>query len=256
MKKYHLHPDKIFNGILAVACVISIVTWGAYYIFYLAGFYETENNPAEKNLPSVSATTSPLEGNYDSSEVVASSSGNVLQLIKYVRQRTVEECSENGQIDCAATAVRPAGQNHGNPSFMPTTSDIAILAGYYDGATIAGDEDFVPGSIKAGVEIFGVTGTAPSPIYADCTEDGQITCSVRTPRVAGQLRDSLTASDGQITVEIPAGYYDGTKNISIHDSDLVAANIKAGVTLMGVTGTWAPSDCTGTPWGTIAHGAA
>jgi len=50
--------------------------------------------------------------------------------------------------------------------FTPTTTDVAITAGYYGGAVgdgkVTGDADLVAGNIKNGVDIFGVTGTYAS----------------------------------------------------------------------------------------------
>ena len=47
----------------------------------------------------------------------------------------------------------------------------------------------------------------------------------------------VTGSDGNITFNIPDGYYSGNTATAV-DADLLAENIKAGVTIFGVTGTY------------------
>lgn len=54
----------------------------------------------------------------------------------------------------------------------------------------------------------------------------------------------LTISDKDDAVSIAQGYHDGSGTVSILDTEkakLIAANIKAGITILGVTGTLEPS---------------
>ena len=86
--------------------------------------------------------------------------------------------------------------------------------------TISGDADLVAGNIKNGVEIFGVTGT-----YTGSNAQVQSNKTV-TPTAAG-----LTVS--------PDSGYDYLAKVTVNgDSDLVASNIKSGVNIFGVTGTY------------------
>lgn len=48
--------------------------------------------------------------------------------------------------------------------------------------------------------------------------------------------DSFEGADGLALIPIPAGRYDAGKTCKAVDSDLVAANIKDGVTIFGVSG--------------------
>lgn len=48
--------------------------------------------------------------------------------------------------------------------------------------------------------------------------------------------DSFEGADGLALIPIPAGRYDAGKTCTAVDSDLVAANIKDGVTIFGVSG--------------------
>lgn len=98
----------------------------------------------------------------------------------------------------------------------------------YDGlsrVTVVGDSDLIPANIRNGVTIFGVTGTydIPSANYQTKTI---------TPR---RYRQSVTADSG----------YDALAQVIVEtDGDLTAGNIKQGVTIFGVTGTYKGDLCT------------
>ncbi len=94
--------------------------------------------------------------------------------------------------------------------------EIAIPeANYPDGKTAtARDADLTVGNIKSGVTIFGKLGTH-APL------DG----------------DDVSGNEGALVVSIPAANYPAGKETTAQDADLVAANIKDGVTIFGVEGT-------------------
>jgi hypothetical protein len=56
-----------------------------------------------------------------------------------------------------------------------------------------------------------------------------------TSIVMSDVSTDITPTGAAIV--IPAGYHDGTKHV-IADADLLAENIKKGVTIYGVTGTY------------------
>ena len=99
--------------------------------------------------------------------------------------------------------------------------EIAIPeANYPDGKTAtARDADLTVGNIKSGVTIFGKLGTH-APL------DG----------------DDVSGNEGALVVSIPAANYPAGKETTAQDADLVAANIKDGVTIFGKLGTHAPLD--------------
>ena len=93
--------------------------------------------------------------------------------------------------------------------------EIPVPAGRYPaGKTCtAGDADLVAANIKKDTIIFGVTGSL------DVT-----------------AKDSFSGAEGLKVIPIPAGTYPAEKTCTAVDADLVAANIKDGVTIFGVEG--------------------
>ena len=119
--------------------------------------------------------------------------------------------------------------------------------------TVEGDADLVPGNIKNGVDIFGITGTysggTPSlqsksvnpstsqqVVTPDSGYDGLSQVTVAAARL--QTRTvTPTAADQQIE-KTSASYY-GLLRVNINgDENLVASNIKKDVSIFGVTGTY------------------
>ena len=111
-----------------------------------------------------------------------------------------------------ATVTQSAGATNGG-----TVSSEASLSSSYDA-------DFISSNIKSGVTIFGVTGS-----YT-----GSGSSSSSTPTYSGAVTVTPDA-DGEVL------YTSGklmNSNITINgDSNLVAENIKSGVSIFGVTGT-------------------
>lgn len=114
--------------------------------------------------------------------------------------------------------------------------------------TIKGDADLIADNIKAGVDIFGVTGTFTSDATAQSSEmKAGVTAYVNGVKVTGDAytRNSrvMAKADGYIDGTahwLQAGFYaDGIAFEA--ESNLAAANIKNGITIYGVTGTYTPA---------------
>jgi Protein of unknown function (DUF1566) len=93
------------------------------------------------------------------------------------------------------------------------------------------------GNIKEGVDLFGVTGTFPSDgtaVAGEVKSDRTFYTSSAT-KLTGTGTKTLSADSNTVS----EGYYEET-TLSKVDTDLVAANIKYGVTIFGVTGTLLP----------------
>ena len=152
----------------------------------------------------------------------------------------------------------------------PSSSDQIVLPDVdYDAlssVSVSGDPDLVSENIKSGVNIFGVVGEysgEPIPEYPDPilqskyvvpTEQKQIIepdrgydylSSVEIQAIDAQYvgsgvvrQDSATYTPGRTDQVITAGKYLDGEQIILGDNDLVSENIKEGINLFGVVGTY------------------
>lgn len=159
-------------------------------------------------------------------------------------------------------------------TYTPGTSDQSIASGQYLNGTqtIKGDSNLTAANIKSGVKIFNVTGS-----YAGSSSGGN-TPSLQTKTVSPSESTQTVSPDSgydglsKVTVNaisstyigsgvtkkaaatytpkttdqsIASGQYlSGTQTIK-GDANLVAGNIKSGVSIFGVTGTYAGSGSSG-----------
>ncbi len=121
--------------------------------------------------------------------------------------------------------------------FSATTT--AVNAGYYEATTLnAVDADLVAGNIRAGVNIFGVTGNSN---VVDTTSGNAVAGDVKAGQVAWVDGLAVTGTIATLTLSsattnVSAGYYAAT-NLPAVDADLKAANIATNVTIFGIAGT-------------------
>jgi len=107
------------------------------------------------------------------------------------------------------------------------------------------DSDLATGNIKAGTTIFGVLGdskvmdTTSGTAAATDILSGK-TAFVNGATVTGTVAagSNVSGADGSKTFTITDGLYSGSKTATANDSDLVSTNIKSGVNIFGVTGTY------------------
>lgn len=156
-------------------------------------------------------------------------------------------------------------------TYTPGTSDQSIASGQYlSGAqTIKGDSNLIASNIKKGVTIFNVTGS-----YNEATGGPTLQSKIVSPSESTQTVSPDSGYDGlsKVTVNaisstyvgsdvtkksaatytpkttdqsIASGQYlSGTQTIK-GDANLVAGNIKSGVNIFGVTGTYAGGGSSG-----------
>lgn len=159
-------------------------------------------------------------------------------------------------------------------TYTPGTSDQSIASGQYLNGTqtIKGDSNLTAANIKSGVKIFNVTGS-----YAGSSSDGNtpnLQTKTVTPSESTQTVSPDSGYDGlskvtvnaisstyigsDVTKKSAATYIPKTTNQSIAsgqylsgtqtikgDANLVAGNIKSGVSIFGVTGTYAGGGSSG-----------
>jgi hypothetical protein len=137
-----------------------------------------------------------------------------------------------------------------NGAFTLTASSTnqSVIAGYYSGGTLAGDADLASGNIKSGINIFGIVGAYPSvayPLSGDTASNdaavGNILSGFEAWTKTGSLLTGIIPtrilSNANDTVN--AGYY-GTTTLSAVDTDLAVGNIKYGINIFGISGTFSP----------------
>ena len=126
-----------------------------------------------------------------------------------------------------------------------TLSDATVVveAGYYPATTLdAVDADLAAGNIVAGVNLFGVAGSAiqaagnalPEQVLAGATfsKAGETGLTGTLPN-----RGAVDFTPGTADQTIPQGYHSG-QGLVMGDADLVAGNLRKGATLFGVAGTF------------------
>ena len=120
-----------------------------------------------------------------------------------------------------------------------------IPAGYHNGSgkVTASFSNLSAGNIKTGVNIGGVTGTFTSDATAVAGNilsgktayvNGNKVTGTMTNR--GTVNQTITTQGGSYT--IPAGYHSGSGKVTANFTNLSAGNIKAGVNVGGVVGTY------------------
>lgn len=141
----------------------------------------------------------------------------------------------------------------------PGTADQTVSpdSGYQglSSVTVEGDADLVAGNIKNGVSIFGVTGsyggstpslqsksvspsTSQQVVSPDSGYDGL--SQVTVAAIQTQTK-SCTPSASQQAITPDSGKF-LTQVTVAGDSDLIASNIKSGVDIFGITGSYAPQN--------------
>lgn len=127
--------------------------------------------------------------------------------------------------------------------YTPTTEDIEIPAGYTRGGKVWGDADLVAENIKEGITLFNVEGSYKGLDTSDATATADKI-----------LQDEIAYVDGEKVIGTMNNY--GTKDITpstedqiiensyvekvtiVGDANLLQENIKSGITLFGVEGTF------------------
>ena len=133
--------------------------------------------------------------------------------------------------------------NQAARGFMPGTANVTIPAGYYSGSgVVTGDADLVTANIRAGVNLFGVTGTPAVVNTASGTAVAGDLLSGETAYVNGSLVTGtmVTRTLSAASATVTAGYYAATTLTAV-DADLAATNIRSGTIIFGQTGTLRPA---------------
>lgn len=164
--------------------------------------------------------------------------GKVEQTLAVNATYTIPEGYHNGEGTVSQNVTTKAAE-----TFTPTTSNQTIAANQWltGVQTIQGSANLVAGNIKDGVGIFGVNGTF--------TNDGDIVAAnvlsgkigyAKGNKITGNIpsKAAETFTPGTSNQTIASGQYlSGAQTIQ-GNANLVAGNIKTGVSIFGVNGTF------------------
>lgn len=148
---------------------------------------------------------------------------------------------------------------------IPTTTDQAFPAGYYDGVAssgkVAGNGNLVAGNIKSGTAIFNVTGTFTADATAAAAQIlSEYTAYVNGAKITGMMANrggeeyagwrrlqlgAIAAVSGRLHAAAPTGAYlsdtggqgAGLMSFFIDDANYNPANWPTGVSIFGLAGT-------------------
>jgi hypothetical protein len=153
----------------------------------------------------------------------------------------------SGKTFSNASGIDKVGSmpNQGAVVITPNTINQTIAQGYHNGAGyVMGDADLVTGNIRAGVDIFGVIGKSSVVDTADAVAIAGEILSGKTAYVNGSKLTGSMPNKGAVNItpsttnqQIAAGYHNGS-GVVYGDPDLVAGNIKNGVNIFGVVGSF------------------
>ena len=122
-----------------------------------------------------------------------------------------------------------------------------ITKGFYDGTQSCNisDENLIAGNIKTGTTILGISGTLITP-YSSCANNNfnsqlcSTDSSIYVTANKGSAISNWTNSNSGSTVSgaLSQGFYTENTPITFNDPALVASNIKLGVTLFNIKGSY------------------
>jgi len=139
-----------------------------------------------------------------------------------------------------------------NQTLTSQGQSYTVPAGYHNGSgkVTANITNLTAANIKSGVTVGGIEGTFTSDATATAAQilSGQ-TAYVNGSKVTGSMANrgavnQTLTSQGQ-SYTVPAGYHNGSGKVTANITNLTAVNIKAGVSVGGVAGTFT-SDATAT----------
>lgn len=173
-------------------------------------------------------------GGIDTSDATASENDILLNKTAYVKGKKL-----TGTIKSKSAST-----------YTPSTEDQVISSGQYlsGNQTIKGDLNLSSENIKKGIIIFGSEGTFTSD--ATATENDILsnkTAYVNGEKVTGNIstiEDKVIITPSNKNQELESAFYNNGITV-LGDTNLVATNIKKGIKLFGVTGTFEGSGSTG-----------
>ena len=173
-------------------------------------------------------------------------------------KRGIEILGVTGTFDGGSLGTKTVNSSTSTQTITPEPSDYGLSSVTVNAVTSSIDSNIQAGNIKSGVTILGITGNYsgttinnqnktvdPSTDQQSITADSGYTgLGIVTVNAAPLEIRTVDASVNQIQVSRSTTDYYGLRTVTINavtssiDSNIVAENIKDGVTIMGVTGTY------------------
>ena len=146
----------------------------------------------------------------------------------------------SNQSSVGLTGIMP---NHGAITYTPTTIEQPIATGYHDGSSIVkGDISLIPDNIRKDTNIFGITGNiieATGNATVAEVLSGKVFSNSSSAGLIGTMQNhgAVKITPTTIVQPIAAGYHDGS-GIVKGEPNLIPENIRKGITIYGVMGTF------------------
>lgn len=169
-------------------------------------------------------------------------------------------------IDQNGNIVTGQIQSLSYQSYTPTTTEQIIGPNVYlaGAQMIQGDGNLIPENIKDGVRIFGVRGTyggsslpsLSSPASAADVRNGKQFINSNGEAVTGTMptKSSQTYTPGRYSQTIASGQYLTGSQTILGDTNLISSNIRSGVSIFGVSGSYSGEGQAGYVWSGRASG--
>lgn len=160
-----------------------------------------------------------------------------------------EQVINSGQYLAGAQTIIAVPTEEKSITPSSSTQEVAPTAGkFLNKVTVSGDANLVADNIKNGVSIFGVQGTLTSLDTSDANATAADiltgkTAYVNGSKVTGSIPsvEAATITPGTLNQTINAGQYVAGAQTIKGEPNLLAENIKNGVSIFGVSGTYNPS---------------
>lgn len=135
--------------------------------------------------------------------------------------------------------AKPSKVVYGNTVIMDLTSDTVAAANLLSGYTAHGkDGEQVVGSCTYDADTSDATASTSDILYGETAYVNGVKLTGDMPN-RGALSGSISTVAGTVTIN--AGYYDGSGSVGIDSTEqakIISSNIKDGVEILGVTGSY------------------
>ena len=233
-----------------------------------AGYYASDvsksvTTKTSNDLTANGAVVTLSEGYYDegtSKSVATTTQATPTISVSTAGVITASSTQEEGYVEAGTTNATKSLTTKAATTITPGTSNKTAVAKnvYTTGAiTVKGDSNLIASNIKNGTSIFGIKGTyAPGPtdistVFPTITVDSSGKITAETTLESAYYEESIYQNTKQLTTQAAKTVTPGTSNktavaknvyttgaITVKgDSNLIASNIKNGISIFNVTGT-------------------